>query len=333
MASFTIPSEAPALIVHDAKTKSLSIETLPVPKITGLDDHLIQVHAVAITNGELLWPEPAAVEKPIPGYELSGAVVKGPSESPFPPGTEVYARTAFERAGSARPFSIATTQELGRKSAVLTWEEAATVPLSALTAWQALFVHGGIGVPDQEICRKQNATKRVLVTAAAGGVGIWAVQLAALAGAHVVGTSGPANIDFVRGLGAKEVIDYKSTNLDSWINERPSERKFDLVLDCVGGETMRQGWRAVKPDGKLVSIVDPPEKERPETGVSDGVSGSFFIVEADSEQLNKISTLIEQGKRQTAVDSVYPLEDFENAFKRAYGGHARGKVVLNIHQN
>lgn len=330
-----VPKTTQAL-AYNHKTKSLSLESLAVPQADGPEDHLIKVHAVAITNGELTWAEPAALEKSVPGFELSGMVVSAPAHSPFPPGTNVYARTAFERHGSARPFSIATTQELGRMPSNVSWEEAATVPLSALTAWQALFVHGGLAPPgrdaDIDMARKRNADKRVLVTAAAGGVGIWATQLAALAGAYVVGTCGTANADFVKDLGADEVLDYKTINLSDWVNEDPAVRKFHLALDSVGGKTLEQTWRSVRDDGKLVSIVLPPEKHRPEQGVGLNVSGVFFIVDANRGQLDEISHLIEQGKWKTTVDSVFPLQDFEQAFKRAYGGHVRGKVVLKVNE-
>ncbi|CAM1500475.1 Fc.00g096370.m01.CDS01 [Cosmosporella sp. VM-42] len=333
MASVAVPDEASAL-VHDSKTKSLSIQTLPVPKRSGPEDHLVRIHAVAITNGELAWPEPLSLDTPIPGYELSGTVVSAPGDSPFPPGTDVYARTAFDRYGSARPFSIAKSQELGHKPANISWEEAATVPLSALTAWQALFIHGGLAAPSKDVdltnIHQRNAAKRVLVTAAAGGVGIWAVQLASLAGAHVVGTCGAGNAQFVKDLGAVEVLGYKTTDLSKWINENPAGRKFDLALDAVGGESLTQCWCSVRDGETLVSIVMPPESNRPATGVGKDVSGVFFIVEANGNHLEEISALVEQGKCKTAFDSAFPFEEFEEAFKRAQGGHVRGKVVLKL---
>lgn len=326
-----IPKEATSL-VHDTKTGNLALEVLPVPQVEGPDEHLIKVEAVSITNGELGWPEPLELGKHVPGFEVTGIVVKAPSTSSYPEGTEIYARTAFGRHGSARSYSVVTTQEISRKPSNISWAEAATVPLSALTAWQTLFVHGGLVAPtknnDIEEVRKQNAGKRVLVTAASGGVGIWTVQLASLAGAHVVGTCGSGNVEFVKSLGANEVLDYKATSLDDWVRES-SDRKFHLALDSVGGDTLKQAWRSVCSDGKFITIVAPLEKKRPD-GVDEGVSGLFFIVEADSEQLEEISALIEEGKCVPEVDSTFKLQDFEDAFKRVRGGHLRGKVVLTI---
>jgi len=126
--------------------------------------------------------------------------------SPFKVGDEVYGRTNFYRSGCAAEYAIGRTEELALKAKNLSWVEAATVPLSALTAWQAIFVQAGIGDFSTEVYRG----KRILITAASGGVGMWVVRLA---GAEVVGTCGPCNVDFVRSLGATEVIDYTKTDL------------------------------------------------------------------------------------------------------------------------
>ncbi|EXM16639.1 Polyketide synthase, enoylreductase domain [Fusarium oxysporum f. sp. vasinfectum] len=331
MADTTIPPDAEAL-VYDKATRSLVVKTLPVPKATGPEDHLLRVHAVALTNGELAWPEPLEFPDPVPGYELAATVITAPPKSPFTPGTEVYARTNFERLGSARPFSIATTAELGHKPANLSWEEAATVPLSALTAWQALFVHGGLVAPDfQDLdeVRAKNAGRRVLITAAAGGVGLWLVQLARLAGAYVIGTCGSANVDFVIELGAHEVLDYGTTNLATWAGEDPTARKFDLGLDCVGQTTLEQVWSVTRSGGKVISIVDEPGKAKPTTVDAD-VNSLFFIVEANSEQLDRISKLIEAGTCKAFVDSVFDLRDGAKAMEKLNGRRLRGKVVLRI---
>lgn len=339
-----IPQTTPSL-VHDPATNTLSIQALPVPEPSGLDQHLLRVHAVSLTNGELAWPEPSqARPHPIPGYDVAGTVASAPPGSPFPPGTDVYARTGFDRPGSARGFSVALTAEMARRPHGVPAEEAATVPISALTAWQALFVHGGIAAPvaategsdghRAEVVaasRRANAGKRVLITAAAGGVGVWAVQLARLVGVgHVVGSCGPSNAQFVRDRGAHEVVDYTATqDLSSWA-DRDGGGRFDLVLDCVGGTLLEQCWRCVRDRGTLISIAQPPAPRRPASGVGEDVRGMFFIVEADGAQLELITELIETGKCRAVLDSVYALEEFEAAFDRSRGGHLRGKVVLKI---
>ncbi|OAA64642.1 alcohol dehydrogenase [Niveomyces insectorum RCEF 264] len=272
-----------ALVRNPATLHELALHTLPIPIPRGPDEHLVQVHAVALTHGELAWAEPAALNLAIPGYEVAGTVVLAPKASPFQPGTEVYACTSLARPGSAREYTIALTSEMSQKPENLSWEEAATVPLSALTAWQALFVHGGLTLPQapppsvilssSSLTQNEpsslppiqpprlsssssrptsrptsrpasrpsssrpsssssssattthhrprhffsddtNANKRVLITAAAGGVGLWAVQLARLAGVgHITATCGPANTDFVRSLGAHRVVDYTAALL------------------------------------------------------------------------------------------------------------------------
>ncbi|KAL1906747.1 hypothetical protein Sste5344_007460 [Sporothrix stenoceras] len=404
-------------LVHDPDTHSLTLSEVPIPVPTGPDEHLIQVHAVALTNGELKWPEPATQTPAIPGYEVSGTVVEAPNKSsPFQPGTEVYALTDFNRRGNACEFAIVLTSELRQKPEALSWEEAATVPLSALTAWQVLFVHGGLTLPNEPVTRPPtppqiysspprppplqrqhshpysrqqspasrsssrpssshrprsivvgddvNANKRVLITAAAGGVGLWAVQLARLAGVgHITATCGPANVDFVRSLGAHRVIDYTTLRNtgdagSSSVNPREgggsgrnspstthgrtrsssqsrygsyySSDKYDLVLDCVGGDTLKRAWTSARHGGTVISIVMPPDKLRPETGVGMDVRGVFFIVHADSEQLQAITDLIEARAVKAVFDSAFQLEQYEAAFAKVQSSHVRGKVVLRL---
>lgn len=324
----TTPTKAAAL-THDPKSHNLIIKTIPTPTTTNPNEHLIDVKAVSITNGELTWPEPAACSPTIPGYEVSGVVLSSPANSPFSLGSEIYARTSFDRPGNARPYSLALTHELGHKPKTLSWAQAATVPLSALTAWQALFVHGVFAPPDGDL--EQNSAKRALITAAAGGVGIWAVQLARVANVgEIIGTSGPGNVEFVRSLGATEVVDYtKDRDLSVWVDGR-NDAKFDLVIDSVGGAGLEQAWMCVKDGGVLISLVMPPDARKPSSGVGKDVKGVFFIVEADGSQLEKITALIERGECRAVVDSEYSLGNYEKAFEKLKAGHLTGKVVLML---
>ncbi len=324
MSEGSIPKTAPA-VVHNPSDNALTLQDLPVPSPSGVEEHLIRVHAVALTNGELAWPEPSTQTYPIPGYEVAGTVISAPVESPFPPGAAIYARTGFGRQGSARPYSIALTSELGHKPKNLSWEEAATVPLSALTAWQALFTHGGFAAPGAN--EELNKDKRVLITAASGGVGLWAVQLARLAGVgHIVGTCGPRNVDFVKSLGAHEVLDYtKTTNLSA-----SDGTKFDLVIDCAGGDTLEQAWTCAAEGGMVICIAMPADLKKPASGIAKNVRSLWFIVEANGQQLERITGLIESGQVRTAFDSAFPLEQYNKAFERIHGGHVQGKVVLKL---
>jgi NADPH:quinone reductase-like Zn-dependent oxidoreductase len=169
----------------------------------------------------------------------------------------------------------------------------------------------------------------VLVTAASGGVGLWVVQLAKLAGCEVVGTCGPDNIEFVKSCGAVEVVNYRTTSLKSWVEEDES-RMFDVVIDCVGRSSLEEAWWAVKDNGTLISIYQPPEQLKPKELEKKGVRNLFFIMTPNGEQLKKITGLWEEGKVRPAVDSVFKFENFEKAFERVASGHAKGKVVISF---
>ncbi|KAF2252556.1 putative zinc-binding oxidoreductase [Trematosphaeria pertusa] len=291
--------------------------------------YTIRVKATALTRGELTWPEPLLPDIPVPGFDVAGEVVStpiAPGEYAFKPGDEVYALTTFTWKGNARELSLATEKELSLKPKNLNWGEAASVPLSALSAYQALFIHGGLNSPEQG----ENSGKRVLVTAASGGVGIWGVQLAHEAGAEVVGTCSTANIDFVKGLGADTVIDYTKTDLLEWVTQGRESRGFDVILDCIGGQTLSASWKCARRGGKVISVAEPPDPKRPADGTAEDVEGVWFIVKANGNQLVEVTSLIEQGKARAVVDSVYELEQWGKAFERLEGGHAKGKVVLKV---
>lgn len=319
-----------ALFQPDPMLQRLTLQTFPLPvPDPSTDEHLIRVHAVAPCAGEMLWPENKADPGPkgkmrIPCYDVAGTVVTAPVGSPFPLGTEVYARTEFARTGMAREYAIVTTTELGPRPRNLGWAESAAVALSALTAWQALFVRGGLKGE-----KGAAEGKRVLVTAASGGAGNWIVQLARWAGAEVAGTCGPDNVSFVESLGVDVAINYRQVSLKDWVDQEDG-RRFDLVVDCVGRKTLEEAWWTVKSGGTIVSIYEPPEEKRPKDLVVEGVQSVFFIVEANGSQLKNITKMVEAGDCKPVVDSVWPVEKFEEAFARLDGGHARGKVVIEF---
>ena len=222
--------------------------------------------------------------------------------------------------------------ELALKPSNITATEAATVPMSAETAWQALFVQAGLSAPENGKKPEENASKRVLVTGASGGVGTWVVQLAKAAGLYVVGTCGPSNKEFVLGLGADEVLDYSKIGPKAWA-EADATRKVDLVVDCVGGNPLGEAWTAVKDGGLVLTVVPTPDyaqPTKPSEGVGKDVTGLFFIMTEDGTQLEKCTRLIEAGTCRPVLDSVWKLDEWERAFEKVNGGHARGKVVLQI---
>ncbi|KAL9036075.1 MAG: hypothetical protein Q9214_006297, partial [Letrouitia sp. 1 TL-2023] len=228
-----VPESCRAILQLDPQQQNLSLASLPVPKVKAPNEHLIRVHTVALCKGELLWiknfppSEPNEDRKMVPGCDIAGRVVIAGTSSPFKAGDEIYCRTNYRRTGALRDYTIALTEELALRPQSLSWTQSAAVALSAETAWQALFVHAGLESLDSGLAKG----KRVLVTAASGGVGTWLVQLARLAGADVIGTCGPSNVDFVRSLGAIEVLDYRTTDLSTWGSNQ--QNQVDVVIDCI----------------------------------------------------------------------------------------------------
>ena len=330
MSTSALPKTIKAL-VHNLKTQTLKLASIDFPTPSSIE-LLTRVHAVTLSAGELYWPRPGDVTDSIPGVEFAGEIVTSLPASRFHPGDQVYARTTFPRLGSAREYSVAEEHELALKPSNLSWEEAVSVPMSAQTAWQALFIHGGLAAPKAGAKSNENASKRILVLGASGGCGIWTVQLAKATGAYVVGTCGPSNEDFVRGLGADEVLNYSIIGPKAWA-QGDAARKVDLVVDCVGGNPLDEAWTAIKDGGLLLTIVPLPgyvHPTKPSEGVGKDVKGVFFIMSANGTQLEQITTLIEKGICKPVVDSVWEFNAWEKALKKVEGGHARGKVVLRI---
>lgn len=305
--------------------------TNPVPTAKPAStEHLIRVHTTAITNGELLWaqyfplPEGTTSEKIlVPCNDVAGTVITAPEDSPFQPGAEVYARANYDRTGCAREYTILLTEEMSKRPRNLSWAESAVVPMSAETAWQTLFEHVGWQPKASEGAKG----KRIFITAASGGVGVWMVQLAKWAGAHVTATCGAKNVEWVKSLGADEVLDYTKTDIKQWASGEG--HKVDVAIDCIGRKSLEDAWWTVKAGGTLISIYQPPEQKKPE-GVEDNIKNFFFIMTSVGEQLRKVTELIESGIAKPALDSVFPVDEFKEAFKKVESGKTRGKVVLEF---
>jgi NADPH:quinone reductase-like Zn-dependent oxidoreductase len=294
----------------------LVYEDVPQPH-PGPGEVLVRVFAAGIIPPELTWSETYQTKAgsirslPIPGHDLSGVVEEvGPDVTAITIGSEVYALTAFDRDGTQADYAIALPSELAPKPRSLDHVQAAAVPLSALTAWQAWFDHAGLA-----------AGQTVLIHAAAGGVGVFAVQLARLAGARVIGTASARNRDFLRELGANEVIDYTTTRFEEVVHD------VDMVLDMVGGDTLERSWMVVKPGGVLVSVASPPS---PEQAKAHGVRAVWFIVEPNRDQLIQIGALIDTGQIRPIIDTVFPLSQARQAYEQGAKGHTRGKIVLRV---
>jgi len=247
----------------------------------------------------------------IPGWDVSGVVeAVGPRVDEWRSGDEVYGMADAARNGASAEYIVVRASHLARKPRSLDSLHAAAVPQAALTAWQALFDVGGLA-----------AGQRTLIHAAAGGVGHYAVQLAKRRGAHVIGSASTGNLDFVRQLGADEVIDYTARPFED------AARDIDLVLDTIGGDTQRRSWKVLKPGGVLVSIVEPPSAE---LAAQHGVRQAFLGASQNADELREIAALIDAGALKPVVSAVLPLSQLRDAHAMSEGGHTRGKIVIDV---
>ncbi|KAL4866909.1 hypothetical protein BDV12DRAFT_172251 [Aspergillus spectabilis] len=330
MAAQNLPTSIRALLQADPNSTKITLvhREVPTPDASK-GEHLIRVYAASPCAGELYW----ATMVNIPGKEIitcddvAGVVISSPPDSPFQPGDEVYARTSYWRPGCARDYTIATTEELAHRAKNLSWAESAATPLSAITAWQAFFTHAEIGAFGNSAWKG----KRILVTAAAGGVGVWLVQIGRLLGAEIIGTCGPRNTDFLKGLGASEVLDYHTVDFKAWGSEE--KNKVDLVIDCIGGKSLEDAWWCLKDNGTIIGIYQPPAQKRPEGLDLPNVTDKFFIMTPNGKDLKEITNLVEEGKCWPVVDSIWSLEQFEHGYARLESGHARGKVIFDLMLN
>lgn len=268
---------------------------------------------------------------------MAGTVVTSPPGSPFHVGDEIYCRADYQRQGCASDYTISTTEEMAHKPKDTDWVQSVAIPLSAQTAWEALFVHSGIGGIDSPNWKG----KRILVTAASGATGMWMTQTGKLIGATIIATCGPDNISLVKSLGADEVLNYRETNLKTWALSDPAN-KVDFFFDAVGGKSLEDGWWTLKDEAVFMSIVQPGISDAKPAGCEvKGVKEVFFIMEPSRERLEGVTKLVNEGKCRSIVDSVWPLEQFEmvfarlggGAFDRSVGGHTRGKIVLDLRLN
>ncbi|WP_084286250.1 NADP-dependent oxidoreductase [Solirubrobacter soli] len=275
----------------------LGLETVDTPPLEG-GEVLVEVHAAAITRGELEWPLDRLPA--VPSYELSGVVAAVADDvDTVAVGDAVYALTPFDRDGVAAEYAAVPASTLAPKPSTLTHAESAALPLPALSAWQGLFVHGRL-----------QPGERVLVHGAVGGVGQFATQLARWRGAHVIATASPQAFDRARALGADEVIDGR-TELDDRVSP------LDVIFDTVGGHILERAPELLANGGRLVTVAEEPPGE-----------GTYFVVEPSREQLVELTRLVEDGKLRVAIDSTFELSDAADAFKRSLASGKHGKVVI-----
>jgi NADPH:quinone reductase-like Zn-dependent oxidoreductase len=303
-------------------TEKLRFVQEDIPEIDD-DEILVKVHAASVIWMELYWDiykkEDGTYKTPILGEDYSGVIAKVGSKVPpnsgLQVGTEVMAfmSKAFPTKrsidGGMAGYAKAHFSKMVPKPRSLSFTDAASVPLSALTAWQGLFDHAKI-----------RAGQTILVTGAAGPTAIWAVQIGKMVGARVIATaSSERSFELLKSFGVDQVLNYKEVKLDSALEN------VDVVFDSVGGDTTKQALNALSKDGTLISIVD---KTACDLSKESGQRVVFFIVDMNAEQLAKIGDLIDENKLKPVVDSVFDFDDVVKAFKRGETGHSHGKIVL-----
>lgn len=285
----------------------------------------------------LTWPETYHHEYAIPGNDLSGVVVETyPGNSKFKPEDEVFGMAHADRAATWAEYTMVKEDEVALKTSSLTWEEAAALPLSAQTAYEALFDHGGVPVPnDTDVAANKakqapgKTRQNVLITGAAGSVGVYLVQLASLAGLHVVAatSSNDRNAQFLRTLGADETIEYDSLKSEQGL--------YDLIIDTVGGDVLANCWNVVKDDGTLATVDSSSfnfvEDHRERGLCREGVKALFFIISGSSEALHFLARYADSGVLQVFVLSAYPLAEASQAYEQAsLRMTGRGKIVITV---
>ena len=301
---------------HRGGPERLVVEEADTP-VAGPGEVLVAVHAAAITLTELGWDlswqtRDGADRTPvIPSHEVSGVVAAlGEGVDSWAAGDEVYGLVDFDRNGAAAEYVTVPASALAAKPAKATHVEAAALPLAALTAWQALVDHAGLQPGD-----------RVLVHGGAGGVGVYAVQLAAHLGATVTATDRPGNETFVRSLGAADFLDFTTRRFDDELSD------LDVVIDAVGGNTLARSYRVLRPGGRLITLAAPPDAAEADRY---GVHAIFFVVRPDHDELTTLATLVDEGSLRPIVAATYPLAEGRAAFESIDSPRPPGKTVLLV---
>ncbi|MFD7014524.1 NADP-dependent oxidoreductase [Streptomyces sp. NPDC059928] len=285
----------------------------------GPTEVLVRVHAAGVnpadwkirTSGELA----VMGTPPILGWDVSGTVeAVGLGVTLYRPGDEVFGMPLFPRqAGAYAEYVTAPARHFASKPAGIDHIQAAALPLASLTAYQALTETAQLAFG-----------QRVLIHAAAGGVGHLAVQIAKARGAYVIGTARAAKHDFLRGLGADELIDYTAVDFTEAV------RAVDVVLDAIGGEYGSRSLKVLRPGGTLVSIASPDEDGLLAEAAALGVRAGFTLVEPDYAGMRAIATLVEEGRLRAEIDTVFELADAAKAHEYGERGRTQGKLVLRV---
>ncbi|PZU19162.1 MAG: NADPH:quinone oxidoreductase [Shinella sp.] len=332
-----------AFVVYKYKKKApLRLADMPDPVI-GSNDVLVRIEATAINlldskirDGEFKLFLPYRPPFTL-GHDLAGTVIRvGASVRQFKEGDEVYARPRDNRVGTFAEMIAVDAADLALKPTSLSMEQAASIPLVGLTAWQALVEVG-----------KVKPGQKVFIQAGSGGVGTFAIQLAKHLGAVVATTTSAANAELVKSLGADVVIDYRKQDFEQVLSG------YDLVLNSQDAKTLAKSVNVLKPGGKLISISGPPDVPFAKSlklnfffrfvmrllsrsilrkAKSRGIDYSFLFMRAEGQQLHEIAKLIDAGAIRPIVDKVYPFAKTAEALAYVETGRAKGKVVVAVSQ-
>jgi NADPH:quinone reductase-like Zn-dependent oxidoreductase len=279
---------------------------------------LVRVHAAGVNPTDWKARRTGGRFKGVPsvlGFDVSGVVeAVGPGVTLYEPGDEVFGMPRFPHpAGAYAEYVTAPPRHFARKPASIDHVQAAALPLAALTALQCLVDTAGL-----------REGQKVLVHAAAGGVGHLAVQIAKDRGAYVAGTAREPKHAFVRSLGADEVIDYTTTDFAEVV------RDADIVLDTIGGDYGPRSLRTLRDGGTLVSIVPPVDEDLRTAAAERGIATGWTLVEPDHQGMTEIAALVEAGRLRAEIDTVFPLEEAAKAHTLGETGRTTGKIVLAV---
>ena len=322
------------------KGNGVLLGEMPEPALRD-DDVLIEVHAASVNPVDLkirdgMFKRFLPYRLPfILGSDLAGVVVKvGSRVRRFKLGDEVYAQSDQDRIGAFAEFIAIREDGVAIKPKTLTMEDAASIPLVGLTAWQVLIERAGL-----------KKGQKVLIHAGSGGVGTFAIQLAKHLGATVATTTSTANVDLVKSLGADIIVDYKKDDFENVLSD------YDVVLNSLDKDTLEKSVRMLKPGGKLISISGPPDPAFAESIGANWVmrlairllsyrirkkaerrhaSYSFLFMRSSGEQLREIASLIDSGIIRPVVDTVFPFESTKEALAYVEKGRAKGKVIVKV---
>lgn len=303
-------------------TENFSMEEISEPQV-GKGEVLIQVKAIGINPVDVKTRagggQAAQYKENQPiiiGWDVAGIVTKAADDiTGFAVGDEVFGTINFPGTGGAyAQYALCPAAQIAKKPANISFEEAAASTLSALTAWQALVDTGHIKKGDQ-----------VLIHGGAGGVGNYAIQIARHIGCHVITTAGTGDMDFVKSIGADEVIDYKNQKFEEMVKD------LDFILDTVGGENFVRSLQVLKPDGIIVLLPSNKKEEADKAAREHHIKNyRHILMHSDGEDMQHIAAMLTDGSLKVHIDKTFPFNQIPQAHQEMENGKVKGKIVITV---